>query len=88
MLPLVVTTVLEQGEWLCEIFDVVALFALSPRDSNLDHILALVQAEQAPDHDVTMSVRRYDLEGEVQRVHLLERGPFLARHPGDPAQLC
>jgi hypothetical protein len=83
-----VTTVLERGERLREIFDVIALFALPPRDADLDDISALVQVEQAPDHDVTMSVRRDDLEGEVRRVRLLERVPFLARHPGDPAQLC
>jgi hypothetical protein len=57
VLPLVVTTVLERGEQLREIFDVAALFALLPRDADLDHISALVQTEQAPDHDVTMSVR-------------------------------
>ncbi len=83
-----VTTVLERGERLREIFDVVALFAFPPHDANLDHISALVQAKQAPDYGVTMSVRRDDLEGEVQRVRLLERGPFLARHLGDPAQFC
>jgi hypothetical protein len=88
VLPLMVTTVVEQGERLLEIFHVVALFALSPHDVDLDHISALVQAEQAPDRDVTMSIRRDDLEGEVQRVRLLEWGPLLARHPGDPAQLC
>ncbi len=65
MLPLVVIMVLEWGERLHEIFDVTALFALSPRDVDLDHISTLVQAEQAPDHDVTMSVRRNDLEGKV-----------------------
>jgi len=65
VLPLVVTTLLERGERLREIFDVVALFALPPRDADLDHISTLVQAEQAPDHDVTMSVRQDDLEGEV-----------------------
>jgi hypothetical protein len=65
VLPLVVTTVLERGKRLHEIFDVAALFAISPRGVNLDHISALVQVEQAPDHDVTMSVRRDDLEGEV-----------------------
>jgi hypothetical protein len=48
-----------------EIFDVVVLFALLPRDADLDHISALVQVEQAPDHDVTMSVRRDNLEGKV-----------------------
>jgi hypothetical protein len=32
-----------------------------------------------------MNVRRDDLEGEVLRVRLLEQGPLLARHPGDPA---
>jgi hypothetical protein len=35
-----------------------------------------------------MSVRRNNLEGEIQCVRLLERGPLLVRHPGDPAQLC
>jgi len=65
MLPLVVTTVLERGERLREIFDVVVLFALLPRDTDLDHISALVQAEQASDRDVTMNVRRDDLEGKV-----------------------
>ncbi len=85
VLPFVVTTVLEQGEWLREIFDVVALFAFPPRDVDLDHMSALVQAEQAPDRDITMNVRRDDLEGEVLRVRLLEQGPLLARHPGDPA---
>jgi hypothetical protein len=88
MLPLVVTTVLERGERFREIFDVAALFALSPRDANLDHISALVQAEQAPNRDVTMSVRRDNLEGKVQRIRLLERGPLLAHHLSDPAQLC
>jgi hypothetical protein len=77
MLPFVVTTILERGERFREIFDVVALFALPPHDANLDHISALVQAEQAPDRDVTMNVRRDDLEGEVERVRLLERVPFL-----------
>jgi len=56
VLPLVVTTVLEQGERLHEIFNVDALFALPPRNADLDHISALVQAEQALDRDVTMSV--------------------------------
>jgi hypothetical protein len=51
------TTILERGEWLCEIFDVVALFALSPCKADLDHISALVQAEQALDYNVTMNVR-------------------------------
>jgi len=88
VLPLVVTTVLEWGERLREIFDVVVLFALLPRDIDLDHISALVQVEQALDRDVTMNVRRDDLEGEVQCVSLMERGPLLTRHPSDPAQLC
>jgi len=57
MLPLVVTIVLEWGKRLREIFDIAALFVLPPRDANLDHISALVQAEQTPDRDVTMSVR-------------------------------
>jgi hypothetical protein len=35
-----------------------------------------------------MSVRRDDLEGEVQCLRLLERGPLFARHLGDPTQLC
>ncbi len=56
VLPFAVTTVLERGEQLCEIFDVAALFTLPPCDADLDHISALVQAEQAPNHDVTMSV--------------------------------
>jgi len=64
------------------------MFALPPRDADLDHISVLVQVEQALDHDVTMSVRRNDLEGEVQHVHLLKRGRLLAHHSGDPAQLC
>jgi hypothetical protein len=88
VLPLVVTTILERGEQFREIFDVVTLFALPPHDTDLDHISALVQAKQAPDHDVTMSVRQDDLEDEAQHVRLLERGPLLARHLGDPAQLC
>ncbi len=88
VLPLVVTMVLEWGERFCEIFDVATLFALPPHDADLDHISTLVQAEQAPDRDITMNVRRDDLEGEVQCVRLLEWGPLLARHPGDPAQLC
>jgi hypothetical protein len=37
-----VTTVLEKGERLHEIFDVAALFALPPHNVNLDHISALV----------------------------------------------
>jgi hypothetical protein len=83
-----VTTVLEQGEQLCEIFDVVALFAFPPRDANLDHISAPVQAKQAPDRDVIMNVCRNDLEGEIQSMRLLKHGPLFARHPGDPVQLC
>jgi hypothetical protein len=59
-----------------------------PCDADFDHISALVQAEQAPDHNVTMSVHWDDLEGEIQRVRLLEWDPLLARHPGDPAQFC
>jgi hypothetical protein len=35
-----------------------------------------------------MSVHWDDLEGEIQRVRLLEWDPLLARHPGDPAQFC
>ncbi len=88
VLPLVVTTVLERGERLREIFDVATLFAFLPCDADFDHISALVQAEQAPDHNVTMSVHWDDLEGEIQRVRLLEWDPLLARHPGDPAQFC
>jgi hypothetical protein len=57
VLPLVVTTVLERGERLREIFDVATLFAFLPCDADFDHISALVQAEQAPDRNVTMSVR-------------------------------
>ncbi len=56
VLPLVVTMVLERGERICEILDVVALFMLLPRDVDLDHILTLVQAKQAPNRDVTMNV--------------------------------
>jgi hypothetical protein len=88
VLPLVVTTVLERGEQLREIFDVIALFVFSPCNTNLDHISALVQAELALDRDFTMSVCRDDLEGEVQHVCLLEQGPLLARHPSDLTQLC
>jgi hypothetical protein len=40
------------------------------------------------DRDVTMNVRRDDLEGKVQRVRLLERGPLFAHHLGDLTQLC
>jgi hypothetical protein len=36
-----------------------------PCDADFDHISALVQAEQAPDRNVTMSVRWDDLEGEI-----------------------
>jgi hypothetical protein len=68
--------------------DVAALFMLPPRDADLNHILTLVQVEQAPDRDVTMSICWDNLEGEVQRMCLLEQGPLLARHPGDPTQLC
>jgi hypothetical protein len=88
VLPLVVTTVVEQGEWLREIFDVAALFALPPCDVDVDHISALVQTEQALDRDVTMNVGRDDLKGKVQCVRLLEQGPLLARHPSDLVQLC
>jgi hypothetical protein len=88
MLPLMVTTILKRGERLREIFDVAALFALPPYGADLNHIPALVQAEQALNCDVNMSVRRDDFKDEVQRVRLLERGPLLARHPGDPAQFC
>jgi len=85
VLPFVVTKVLERGGRLPEIFDVVALLTLLPRDADLDHISALVQAEQASDRDVTMNIYQDDLEGEVQRVRLLERGRLLAGHSGDPA---
>ncbi len=57
MMPLVVTTILEWGKQLREIFDVAALFALPPRDTDLDHISVLVQAEQAPNRVITMSIR-------------------------------
>jgi len=45
VLPLVATMVLERGEQLREIFDFTALFALPPRNADLDHISALVQVE-------------------------------------------
>jgi hypothetical protein len=45
MLPVMVTTILERGERLREIFDVIALFVLPPRDVDFNHISALVQAE-------------------------------------------
>jgi len=83
-----VTMILERGERFREIFDVTMLFALPHRDVDLDHILALVQVEQAPDRDITMSVRRDDLEGEIQHMRLLEQGRLLAHHYGDPVQLC
>jgi len=81
VLPLVVTLVLVGSERLREVLNVAALFALSPRDTDLDDVTALVHTEQVPNRDVATGILRDFLDGVGQLMRLLEQCRLLlARH--------
>ncbi len=86
MLRFVMVTILERGERLCEVLDIVALLALAARHADLNDVAALVQAELPVDGHVATSVRRDDPHDELQGVRLLEQRQLLLGH--HLAQLC
>ena len=72
-----VAVLVRQG-WFLEVLDVAARLSLASGAGNdLNNVAAIVQAEEAPVDHIAVSIGRHELQGVLELVLGLKRGPRL-----------